>query len=442
MQGSSVLFPAPDPWPEHVDTAALLGELATTLRRYVLVPQGAATAIALWIAHTHALDAARISPRLAILSPVKRCGKTTLLKLLATLVRSALATANLTAPVLFRVVEAHKPTLLVDEADTFLAGKEELRGILNAGHDRDSGKVVRCGPEDFEPRIFSAWAAVAIAAIGKLPDTLADRSIVVSMRRKAAGESVEPCRRSQREALVDLRRKCERWAVDFVPRLRDAQPNIPASLNDRAADNWEALLAIADLAGQTWGERARKSAMLLSGVADGEEPSTRAEALLADLRTVFFVRDADRLSTKMLLADLTKLEGRPWAELNRGRPLSDHQLGRMLSHFAIHSGTIRLPDGTTPKGYKREALEDAWARYLRAYPSATSATNVESLADSTRTEAPQEPSVADASSTGSACSFNDVAGVADQGGVTGWESGDGESVYGGCFADLLCKRGP
>jgi putative DNA primase/helicase len=260
--------------------------------------------------------------------------------------------------------------LLVDEADTFLRDREELRGVLNAGHDRET-PVMRCVGDDFEARRFAVFAPVAIAAIGNLPDTLADRSIIVSMRRKTPGDVVERCRRRERVALGDLRRKCERWALDHAGDLGDAAPTLPETLDDRAADNWEALLSIAEAAGERWSERAREAAVLLSGSGVAEDAATRSEMLLADLRVVFDEHQADRLPTKTILADLAILEGRPWAEANHGRPLSDHQLSRMLAQFAIRPLTIRLPDGSTPKGYRRESLEDAWRRYL---PGATSAT--------------------------------------------------------------------
>jgi len=138
-QGGAVLFPQPNPWPEALSTIDVLTELVAAVTAYVILPAEAVTAIGLWILHTHALDSAQITPRLAILSPLKRCGKSTLLKLLATLVHRPLPTANLTAAALFRIVEAHAPTLLIDEADTFMHDNEALRGVLNAGHDLADG---------------------------------------------------------------------------------------------------------------------------------------------------------------------------------------------------------------------------------------------------------------------------------------------------------------
>ena len=189
-----------EPWPEVVDGATLLDEITETTLRFVVLPPRAAEAIALWVLHTWCIDAAQISPRLALTSPTKRCGKSTGLKLLALLCKRPLHAANITAAVVFRVIDGHQPTLLVDEADTFLSDNEELRGIINAGHDRATATVARCQGDEHDVTLYRCFAATAIAAIGELPGTITDRSIVIAMRRRAPGEHVEPLRRAQREA--------------------------------------------------------------------------------------------------------------------------------------------------------------------------------------------------------------------------------------------------
>ena len=313
-----------------MDGAGLLVEIEAAISAHAVLPEGAAVAMALWILHSYSLDAAAITPRLAIVSPTKRCGKTTVLKLLGALACKPLAAASLTPAVLYRVIEAYAPTILVDEADTFLADQDELRGVLNAGHDRHSAVVPRCVGDDFEPKVFHVFGAVAIAAIGKLPDTLMDRSIVIEMKRKAPTEKLQKLRRRQREALAALPRQCARWAADNMKALSEREPELPEDLDDRAADNWEPLLAIADQAGGPWPERARAIALLLSGGrADAAETGDSGVQLLADVRTVFVNNGIDRSTTKALLASLAELEGRPWAEWNRGRPLTARQLGSL-----------------------------------------------------------------------------------------------------------------
>jgi putative DNA primase/helicase len=293
-----------------------------------------------------------------------RGGKTTVLKLLGALACQPLAAVTLTPAVLYRVVEAYAPTILVDEADTFLAENDELRGVLNAGHDRHSAVVPRCVGDEFEPRVFHVFGAVAIAAIGKLPDTLMDRSIVIEMKRKAPGEKVRKLRRRQREALAALPRRCARWVADNLKSLSDSEPEVPDDLDDRAADNWEPLLAIADQAGGPWPLRARATAIHFSGErGDAVETGDTGVQLLADVRAVFADTGIDKSTTKALLAALAELEGRPWAEWNRGRGLTARQLGALLRRFGIKPGTIRVGNAT-PKGYLLADLSDAFGRYL------------------------------------------------------------------------------
>ncbi|MDE2058616.1 MAG: bifunctional DNA primase/polymerase [candidate division NC10 bacterium] len=236
----------PEPWPESVDGAALLEEIESTLTRFVILPRGAATAIALWVLHAYCLAAFAVTPILAVVSATMRCGKSTLLNLLSGLLPKALPVANITPAALFRCIEQFTPSLLIDEGDTFLTMSEELRGVLNAGHTRTAG-VVRTVGEEFEPRIFKVFCPKVLAMIGKPPGTIEDRSIVIPMKRKTSGEQAQRFRLKQLEALAPLCQKSARWALDHIEELRDADPAVPDSLNDRAADNWRPLLAIADL---------------------------------------------------------------------------------------------------------------------------------------------------------------------------------------------------
>ena len=171
-----------EPWSELVDGANLLNALTAAIRQYVVLDDGAAEAVALWVLHTHALEAFLISPRLAITSVVMRCGKTTLVDVLSLLVRSALTTVNATAAAIFKLVHAYQPTLLVDEADTFLTKNSDLRGILNSGYRRNAAFVIRADA------VYSTWAPVAVAMIGRLPATLEDRSVVVRLKRRRQDE--------------------------------------------------------------------------------------------------------------------------------------------------------------------------------------------------------------------------------------------------------------
>lgn len=404
-RGHAVKFDEPEPWPEPVDGAELIAEIAGIVQRYVVLPEAAAIAVSLWAPLSWVHDAARISPLLAITSPEKRCGKTTLLEVLGSLVRRPLSASNITAAALFRAVERFEPTLLIDEADTFLRNSDDLRGILNSGHRRRSASIVRNVGDDHEPRQFRTWAPKAIALIGKLPSTLADRSVHVALRRRGPGEAVA---RWRDESFPELCRKLARWAADHFDELAAARPGLPIGLHDRALDNWEPLLAIADAAGGGWPERARTAARELSGDPD-ESAST---LLLEDVRRIFGQLGADRLASADLCAHLAAMESSPWPEWRHGKPITPRQLARLLARFDIVPTSTRIGD-RTPKGYARGQFVDAWARYLAPPEAATTPHASDSAVSSEFKSATRGPSVADAN-TAELASDGTCGVVADQ----------------------------
>ena len=236
--GTPVEIADPEAWPSAVSGSSLLDELIAVVRKYVHMKEESALAVALWVLHAHAHNAAKISPILSITSPVLGCGKTTVLALLGALCPRPLSASNITTAALFRSVERWKPTLLVDEADTFLKKSDEMRGVLNSGHTRFNAYVIRTVGEDHEPRLFGTWAPKAIALIGALPDTLASRAIEIRMRRLARGESVDELRPDRLEHLEPLRRQAWQWVQDNLHELRPADPVVPLTVLGRAADNW------------------------------------------------------------------------------------------------------------------------------------------------------------------------------------------------------------
>jgi hypothetical protein len=364
LPGQPLTWEEDEPWPDQVDGAALLDEIVLALRRLVVVNNDQADAITLWVVAAHALDCFDIFPRLAIWSPVKRCGKTTTLELLSHVAPRALATSNISAAAIFRVVDKAQPALLVDETETFAGENEETHGILNSGHKRTLAYVIRTVGDDHKPRKFSTWCPMAVALIGKLWPTLADRSIEIALRRRSKADRVERLHSNGTEQLVRLRRMAACWVEDHAAELTAWDGKVPA-LHDRAADNWRPLLAVADRVGGTWPERARAAALAVSGVEDTD--SDVAVELLADIRTLFDATEDDKLRTKAILEGLHAMEDRPWKEWGkRGSPISDRQMAKMLKRFEIESKTIRLSDDYTPKGYDRAVFEDAWQRYLPA----------------------------------------------------------------------------
>jgi hypothetical protein len=367
LQGRALAFEEIEPWDGPVDGAQLLNALVTTLKTFIVLPDDELCALALWALHTWVMAAADVAPRLVLTSPEPRCGKSRVLGVLSGLVFHPLAVSSLSGAALFRSIEIHAPTLLADEMDNARLNnpdRADLLAVLNGGWSRDTAQVLRCVGKEQEPRAFNAWASAALALIGDLPGPLEDRAIVIRMKRKKPGDKVERLRLGRiRADLEHIRRLAARWAADSRELLAELDPLLPPALDDRAADNWRPLLAIADLSGDTWPERAREVALALSANR-GRGDSSAGTMLLTDIRQIFEAKDVDRRSTEQLLADLVDLESRPWGEWNRGKVITPRQLAKLLKPYDIVPGTIRLSDSTTPKGYLRSAFEEAFALYL------------------------------------------------------------------------------
>ncbi|HZT72218.1 MAG TPA: DUF3631 domain-containing protein [Terriglobales bacterium] len=355
----------------RVDGAALLADLAGWLRGYVVMSAAQADACALWLLHGHALDAADYTPYLHITAPEKRCGKSRLLEALEVLAARAWRCDRTTAAALLRSVERDTPTLLLDEWDAAKGSGDEyaeaMRGLLNSGFRR-GGAYRMCVGEDREPHDFATYCPKAIAGIGRLPDTVADRSLAIALRRKAPQERVAMFRRREAEPQAAyLRERCEAWAMQATARLREARPEFPPALNDRQRDIIEPLLAIADLAGGDWPERARRALVELCTGAAAADESIGAR-LLADVRAIFGERQAERIASKDLAEALGGMEDRPWAEWGRQqKPITPPQVARLLGRFGIAPRNLR--DGTSVlKGYVRDDFAEGWARYLAPDP--------------------------------------------------------------------------
>ena len=347
--------------------AAILGQLHAVLTRYVILPSAeAAAAVALWIAATHAQPAWAHAPRLVIRGPVKRCGKSRLLDIVEGTCHNPLITVNASPAAVYRAIGTDTPpTLLVDEADTIFGGKnadanEDLRGLLNAGHQRNR-PAIRWDAGTRSLETIPTFAMAALAGIGAMPDTIEDRAVVIKMRRRAPGESVAPFRhRRDRPALTSVAAQLDRWLSKHLAELERAEPAMP--LEDRAADTWEPLIAIADLAGGPWPAQARDAALVLAADQDTEARISDRIRLLADIRAAFAaLGNPAAATTKDLLTALNADPEAPWAAIGPDG-LTGKRLGDLLSDFEIRSDTIRFPVGQA-KGYHRPDFTDAWARY-------------------------------------------------------------------------------
>jgi Protein of unknown function (DUF3631) len=209
------------------------------------------------------------------------------------------------------------------------------------------------------------------------------------MRRRHAGERVEPYRRREHAPEgAKIRREIELWARSQPPEIAN-WPVMPVGIQDRDADVWEALIAVADIVGGVWPKRAREAAAVLVAASKEREPSLGIR-LLTDIKQVF---DAEALRSKMLLQKLRDLEEAPWHDL-KGKPLDERGLAHRLRQYDIKSKNIRT-DGSVTKGYAKVDFHDIWARYLTPdtpnEKSATSVTSVTSLKNQ-RTDVADEQS--------------------------------------------------
>jgi hypothetical protein len=393
--------PAYVPQPEG---AGILRQLRAALTRYVILPSDdAAVAVALWIAATHAQPAWAHAPRLVIRAPVKRCGKSRLLDIVEGTCHNPLITVNASPAAVYRAIGTDTPpTLLVDEADTIFGGKnadanEDLRGLLNAGHQRNR-PAIRWDAGTRSLETIPTFAMAALAGIGAMPDTIEDRAVVIKMRRRAPGESVAPFRhRRDRPALTSVAGQLARWLGKHLAELERAQPAMP--LEDRAADTWEPLVAVADLAAGAWPALARAAAVALAADQDSEARTSDGIRLLADLRAAFAaLGNPEAATTKDLLRILNSDLEAPWAALAPGG-ITAKRLGDMLGDFEIRpaSEAIRFEVGRA-RGYTRQAFADAWRRYCPPGPAGVSVSTVLNVSSQANPDT-DYPSVTDQSVT-------------------------------------------
>jgi hypothetical protein len=315
-------------------------------------------ATALWILHSYVFGRFDVTPRLGLLSPVRGCGKTTLLILLDLLVSDPYRTDNVTPAAIYYLLERQAHTLLIDEGDNLgLLNNSILRSVFNSGHGRGGGVSRYVAGR---ARKFPTFAPLAVAAIGLMPLPLLHRAIIINMQR-AAGPTLTRLD-EENPAFPAARAEFRKWAATCT---LAPDPAMPASLRNRAADNWRVLLAIADDLGH--GEAARAAAVTLAANRPDEDASV---VLLSNIRSIFDRRGVDRISSKLLIEELLALDDGMWGDWrgpNDDRPprkLNQSELSRLLRPFFIRPRTIRpAQGGPTSRGYMRAWFESAWAAY-------------------------------------------------------------------------------
>jgi Protein of unknown function (DUF3631) len=387
--------PEPPPRPAVIvgraDGAAILDDTEAAYRRYVAwANEAQPVAAALWTAHSHAIDAADTTPYLDISSPEPESGKTRVLEVIELLGARAWMLVEPSEAAMFRKIARDNPTVLLDEYDALWSGKadgrEALRALLNAGYRRGA-TVPRCIGDGSNTTVedFPVFGAKALAGLsGKLPRTIATRSIPIRLQRRAKSQQVERFRFGEvRAALGPLHDRLAAWAELLTPELHGAKPPIPAGLSDRQADCWEPLLAIADAAGGHWPQRGRDASTALHGADPAADPGTGV-LLLAHIKATFEDAEAEWLSTVKLLHALVDRDDGPWAnwwEKNLAEEQTKGPAGKLaylLKPFGI-APKLKKDDGKPVRGYELAQFRDTFDRYSASFPKVTTETEDETL---------------------------------------------------------------
>lgn len=381
------------------DVAAALdaAERAVTLHVWFASP-AQPRVFGLWAFDTHTVphappDAAAI---LDISSAEPACGKTTFAEVAAEVVRAPLLASNISTPALYRVMESVQPTLFWDEFDGFQSSGGDRFGeviaIFNGGY-RQGSRVIRCEPPHWEPEEFDTFGHKAVVRIGArpLPAAMQSRCTPIVMQRKTSDEPVERFRRRRdvpalhavRDLFADVAERASRHLVDVEPDDLD-------DLSDRQYELVARLVAIADLAGDDYGERARQDVRELFDTARSDDTPLSA-VLLAHLREEFRRHDGEHVFAEALLDALNSRDDAPWPRFGRDRDgMTARDLARMLKPYGIEPRTVRI-GATTGKGYSRSAFAEAWKRYAPSQNGRTLALPKERHKTSRRHTKPPRP---------------------------------------------------
>jgi putative DNA primase/helicase len=356
-----------EPWPEPVDTPVLLTELTTQLRRYIVMHDDAAIAVALWTMFAWIHEVAVHSPLLIFTSAEPDTGKTTACGVIKYLTPRAYSAAELTGPNLYRFVDHMRPTLIVDDADQLFERRPDLAHIVNVGWTRGT-KIPRQGPGGvthwFDPFCPKLIAGVKLA----LSKATASRTITVKLLPKLPHEKVEDFNHDDDDTFATLRRKLARWAADNAQALKDARPAMP--FDRRLKMNWRFHLAIADLAGERFAKAARAAAVKLSRqrreLSEGIRLLTAFEML--------FAKHGPILTSDEVQKHLTADEDSEWAEFRGRSAITKRQIALLLDPYDLHPAVV-FHRGRNERGYKLDWFQDAFARYLKS-PTASNRSTV------------------------------------------------------------------
>jgi hypothetical protein len=350
--------------PIPVPIEATADEMFSLIKQYCVMTDHEVNAIVLWLISSHTINAFRIFSKLALISPEKRCGKTSTLEVLTSLSNEGVLVSNISGPAIFRITEKFQPTLFIDEADMLLKkGDPILVGLINSSHTKAGANVVRCVGENHETQIFSTWMPMGLASIGELPPTIMDRCIVVNLRRKKSHEHTDQIPEDLVDLNKGLREKVLLWCKANERAIRASITKPPNLGNDRAADNWSPLFAVAKNIGGTWPDRCEKAYKVLTNIEEVELPTQ----LLSDIRHTLREYRDQKIPSEELINKLCDDDTGPWLSCNNGKRITPSYIAQLLKPYGIKPKAFRLGE-KTKRGYEKSQFDDAFERYL---PSTT-----------------------------------------------------------------------
>ena len=426
MKTPTIIFDPIAPCPDPVSIPDLLTEIEAVIKKHVILSDHAAAALAVWVLHTYTFEQRDTVAYIAIESPEKRCGKTTLLSVLAAMAHNPLIASNVTVGALFRAIDTCRPALFIDEADTFLAGNGVMRGIINSGNTwrtayvlrltkskqnlvgqtsirrfqssddnslshacasggegRDEGGLITqpassqlstinaqssavSSTFNQQPLTFnhesglkkySCWCPKVIAMIGQVPDTIADRSIVVKMSRKLVSETCAPLAELY---TVTIKSKCARFAADNSQSIAGTAKIRGEGLNDRAADTFDPLYVIARLAGPEWEAKLHAAALALTFSA---QAVSFGNELLLDIFSIFLISDKEKLFSRNLAHTLRDGVSGMKSFALKYSAINEYRISQILRPYGIKPVAIRIGSEVN-KGYRVEDFHEAIKRYI------------------------------------------------------------------------------
>ena len=296
-----------------------------------------ADALALWAAMTYVMEHLEIAPMVYVTSPEPMCGKSTVMKLLKVFCHRAEMVSKITPAAIYRLIERDQPTLLIDEADRFLRGNNELNGIINAGHARFEATVIinkKLADGNYDPVEFPVWCAKAIAGIGEQDGTLTSRAIVISLRRKLKDETMKPVRYNMFQQHQSIRDALAAWAASFQQISENEMEPFLKAKTDRGIDNWLALGIIAKRVNPEWEQRVQAALDTIEARQSDGLQSAGAQ-LLSDVHDVVSESSRPEWPSTDLYNSVVFNEETDWSVFNHGRPVTKKKFTQMLGDFGI-----------------------------------------------------------------------------------------------------------